>query len=82
MKVRITMSGDNITHLNSREWKDKYVDDMLMWALETDTSMEFYTWHSVWEKHKLKEMHAVWIIEDDDRTILMLKWNAKKHKQK
>jgi hypothetical protein len=89
MKIRIELPNHlrNANFLRSNDAGDRrqsFIDDILMWGMETNMDIDFYGYHYPPEARNWrdpdKRVWAVFSIEADSAFMFMLKWSATYHK--
>ncbi len=79
MKIRVKIPEELVRN------KDRvmfFVDEILLWGMETEMDIAFYSLapqHLLWGK---KEQYAVFNVEADYSYMFSLKWGATLHKPK
>lgn len=80
MKIRVKIPDE---YLRNEELKKEFVDDVLLWGMETGIDIEFYTWwypaDRTWNDRRT---WAVFSVEEDYSFMFSLKWGALLHKPK
>lgn len=83
MKVRIEMPL-HIAKATEKYVRQEFVDEILMWAMETELDADFYAfayereYDRVWGR--IKRAWAVFTVATDDTFMFTLKWGALLHK--
>jgi hypothetical protein len=72
-------------------WRDEnkkkdYIDDILMWAMETEMDISFYSLYDEREDptkswSRLISQWAVFTVQTDDAFMFVLRWDARLHKK-
>lgn len=84
MKVRIEMPL-HIANARDNYVRQDFVDEILMWAMETEMDADFYAF--TYEREcdfrylKIKQAWAVFSVATDDTFMFTLRWGALLHKQ-
>lgn len=82
MKVRIEIPHE---YTGNKETRQQFIDDVLMWGLETETDITHYT--TIAEREgggswgRVKHWWAVFTVEAEMTFFLTLKWGALMHKE-
>jgi hypothetical protein len=83
MKVRIEMPV-YLTRDEHKYARQEFVDEILMWAMETELDADFYafTYEREYDYRwgKVKKAWAVFTVETDSTFMFTLKWGALMHK--
>ena len=67
----------------AHERRLEHIDDILLWAMESDMYAEFYSSH--YERtptHKFVGAWAVFTVEPENMVMFMLRWGARLHKDR
>ena len=62
--------------------KEQYIEEMILWGIDTELNFDFYTWHTDQERWKITTRWAVWTIEPNDYMMFALRWNGHYYKTK
>jgi hypothetical protein len=84
MKIRVKMP-DNI--YQDSEAQRKFIDDVLLWGMETEMDIELYTCYNEFDDSsktwgRPKASWAVFTVEAEYSYMFSLKWGATLHKPK
>ena len=83
MKVRIDMPLE-IARASEKCIRQEFVDEILLWAMETELDADFYAF--AYEREydyrwgRIKKAWAVFTVATDDTFMFTLKWGALLHK--
>ncbi len=90
MKIRVKLPDNLATDyysngvVNEQHYRrQEFIDDILMWGMETEIDIAFYSYY--WPADKIgklrnREMYAVFTVEEDYSYMFSLKWGALMHK--
>lgn len=80
MKIRVKIPEE---YMRSSDSQQRFIDDVLIWGMETEMDIELYTVYrdsgSTWNKPIL---WAIFTVEADYSYMFSLKWGAVLHKKK
>jgi len=81
MKIRVP-----IPNWRNDDKKKVYIDDILMWAMETEIDIAFYAFFNEYEDldrdwSRIISQWAVFTVQTDDAFMFILRWDAKMHKK-
>ena len=80
MKVRIEIPHE---HAHDKDTRTMFIDDVLLWCMETEMDASFYTTIAEREDGKwgrVKSWWAVFTVETEATFYFTLKWGALMHK--
>jgi hypothetical protein len=81
MKIRVKLLG--AIHPFNKRMADNQVDDILVWAMEHETDIEFYKYYIVHASETSNYgLWAIFTIQSEDAFMFMLRWNGEYHKNK
>ena len=86
MKIRVKIPEEIVGHqIHNLEMMQRYVDEILLWGMETDMDIDFYCYFTPLDergKWNSRERWAVFTVEQDTAFMFSLKWGALCHKGK
>lgn len=77
MKIRIEIPYE---FSRKKEVAEKYIDDILLWGMETEMDIAFYGWHQQPGARWITWQYAVFTVEADYSYMFSLRWGAVLHK--
>lgn len=90
MKIRVRIPNDPSSgSVLDNEKRDKFVDDVMMWAMEVDMDVALYGFYNPLTEEMQRgrwgrpsKIWAVFTVEPDNAFLFCLKWGATLHKDK
>jgi hypothetical protein len=80
LKVRIKVPEELAF---TKDGVQDFVDDILLWGMEIDTDIEFYSyWYPEDHTYNDRRRWAVFSVDTDSWFMFALKWGALQHKSK
>ena len=84
MKIRIQIPEEIARTTGRKSYVNEYIDDILMWGMETELDVELYKTYCVpkdghWSN---TDMFAVFTVEPVGAMMFTLRWGALQHKNK
>jgi len=79
MKIRVKIPEEFV---GNKDKVNTFVDDVLLWGLETEMDIIFYNWYHPKDRTRNdKRLWAVFSVEADYSYMFSLKWGATLHKK-
>lgn len=90
MKVRVAIPEEIWRRHDSADLEQEFIDDILLWGMETELDVAFYTTvtdyefpgQPRWNSGRRLRKWAVFTVEAENTFMFTLKWNALLHKNK
>jgi len=82
MKIRVRIPDNIALQYFHKGDVARYIDDILLWGMETGMDIEHYTTYPEYEGHRIVRQWAVFTVEADFAFMFSLKWGALNHKRK